>query len=289
MLMFILDVARTAQKSLVYEASIFPKPGLVTPLDSGSHDDMDYKSFVDSALALLPCFINCTSIGCETHALFPAEVLTHLREAGKQGEREMYRATGGINTHKGAIFLLGLLCAAAGRLHASGETPEPKRIAGVAASFVEGIVERELRLQEDRRLSECTGGELSYLLYGIDGARGEAERGFPTALSALEELKNLDFVPFSFRERLVHILLGIMAENADSNLIARGGMEALEDVRHRAEEALVAGGMWTPEGRQRVTEMETFLVEKHLSPGGSADILSCTLFLWMIGSVFSGS
>jgi triphosphoribosyl-dephospho-CoA synthase len=284
--MFIFDVARLAQKSLVYEASVYPKPGLVTPLDSGAHSDMDYRTFIDSAIALLPCYIDCASVGNEMHMLPPSDVLERLREAGRQGEKEMCRATRGINTHKGAIFLLGLLCAAAGRLRASGEALEATRVAETASSFVKGIVARELHSigRASRGLAECTAGELAYLLHRIDGARGEAERGFPTALAALEELKNTEFVPFSFRERLAHVLIGIMADNADSNLISRGGIEALEEVRRAAREALVAGGMWTPEGRERIAEMEKSLVVKNLSPGGCADILSCALFLRLLES-----
>lgn len=286
--MFVFDIARIAQKSLIYEASVYPKPGLVTPLNNGSHDDMEYRTFIDSALALLPCYISCTSIGREMHALAPTDVLPYLREAGKQGEREMYGATNGVNTHKGAVFLLGLLCAAAGRLHASEVFPDSIRIAETAAAFVKGIVDRELRSFEEgesgRGLSECTAGEIAYILHKVDGARGEAERGYPTALSALNGLKNLESSPLSFRERLVQVLIGIMADNIDSNLISRGGLDALDEVRVAARDALAAGGMETPAGRDLISDMERFLVEKNLSPGGSADILSCALFLWMAPS-----
>ena len=112
----IFDIARLAVRSLLTEAAVYPKPGLVTPLDAGSHADMDFQSFLDSAMALLPCFLNCASIGMETLELGPEDVFGLLRVTGRQGEWEMLRATGGANTHKGAVFLLGLLCAAAGRL-----------------------------------------------------------------------------------------------------------------------------------------------------------------------------
>lgn len=287
--MFVFDVARVAQKSLIYEASAYPKPGLVTPLDNGSHDDMEYKTFIDSALALLPCYINCTSIGRETHALEPTDVFPYLREAGKQGEQEMYGTTNGVNTHKGAIFLLGLLCAAVGRLNAAGVFPDPTGITETAAAFVKGIVDRELRSFEDGQprlgLSECTAGEIAYILHKVDGARGEAERGYPTALSALERLRKLKSSSLSFRERLAHVLIGIMADNADSNLIARGGLDALDEVRLAARGALAEGGMETLTGRDLISGMEASLVEKNLSPGGSADILSCALFLWMVPSI----
>ncbi|MDR1731774.1 MAG: triphosphoribosyl-dephospho-CoA synthase [Synergistaceae bacterium] len=292
-MMFIFDVAQIAQKSLFYEAALYPKPGLVTPLDSGSHSDMDYKTFIDSGVALLPCFIACTSIGHDLSHWPPPDVLPRLKEAGKQGEKAMYHATGGINTHKGAIFLLGLLCAAVGRLQALQQTPNPVPVAETASLFVQGIVERELKTFEqgnaDRGLASCTAGELAYILHRIDGARGEAERGFPTALTALEELKTLEAqnvsergAPISLQMRQVHVLMGIMADNADSNLVSRGGIEAVGEVRSLAREVLAAGSVWTEEGRARIRDMEKALVAKRLSPGGCADLLSCALFLQMI-------
>ena len=279
--MFIFDIAQLAQKSLIYEASTYPKPGLVTPLSRGAHRDMDYRTFVDSAVALLPCYINCVSVGLELHALPPEEVLPRLREVGKLGESEMYGATNGVNTHKGAIFLIGLLCAAAGRLHSAEELLVPERVAETAASFVKGIVERELRTLR-HGLTDCTSGELAYILHRVDGARGEAQRGFPSALAALNDLKSFADSPLPFREQLAHVLIAIMADNADSNLIARGGVEAMEEVRERAKAVLAAGGMLTPKGREGIEEMEKILVEKNFSPGGSADILSCAVFLWLL-------
>lgn len=141
---FIFDAARNAQKSLLYEAAVYPKPGLVTPLGSGAHKDMNYKTFIDSALALLPCLISCASIGLETCSLPPADILPMLRAVGKQGEKEMYGATNGVNAHKGAIFLLGLLFAASARIFALRLSLDPKRVADVAAAFAAGIVRREL-------------------------------------------------------------------------------------------------------------------------------------------------
>lgn len=305
-------MARNAQKSLLYEAAVYPKPGLVTPLDNGSHKDMNHKTFIDSALSLLPCFISCASIGFETCSLPPADILPMLRAVGKQGEKEMYGATNGVNAHKGAIFLLGLLVAASARVFALRLTLAPKRIAEVAAAFVAGIVRRELTplLDEEtpaKGLSEHSAGELAYILHRIDGPRGEAERGFPTVLSALAEMKNMDYIPFSFnesaataqldaaqtigpesllfREKLAHILIYIMADNADSNLISRGGFDALTEVRNLSRDATAAGGMKTPAGRNKIADMEKTLVQKNLSPGGSADILSCALFLRMTESM----
>ena len=140
----VFNIARLAVRSLLTEAAVYPKPGLVTPLDNGSHADMNFQSYIDSSMALLPCFINCASIGLETLELGSEDIFGLLRVTGRQGEWEMLQATGGVNTHKDAIFLLGLLCAAAGRLTAQGRDLTPRALGLTASSFVRGIVEREL-------------------------------------------------------------------------------------------------------------------------------------------------
>lgn len=276
--LYVFNIARLAVGSLLKEAAVYPKPGLVTPLDNGSHADMDFQNFIDSAMALLPCFLNCASIGLETLELGAEDVLALLRVTGRQGEWEMLRATGGVNTHKGAIFLLGLLCAAAGRLAAQERESTPRALALTASSFVRGIVGRELA---DLTLERCrTAGERAFVLYGLEGVRGEAERGFPTALRAAGRMRELERNgTLSFRERAAHVLIHIVSENADCNLVARGGLDAMLNVQAEAKEILQAGGMLTPSGRAGIAEMERRLVSRNLSPGGSADILSAALFL----------
>lgn len=276
--LYVFNIARLAVGSLLKEAAVHPKPGLVTPLDNGSHADMDFQNFIDSAMALLPCFLNCASIGLETLELGAEDVLGLLRVTGRQGEWEMLRATGGVNTHKGAIFLLGLLCAAAGRLAALERESTPRALALTASSFVRGIVGRELA---DLTLERCrTAGERAFVLYGLEGVRGEAERGFPTALRAAGRMRELERNgTLSFRERAAHVLIHIVSENADCNLVARGGLDAMLNVQAEAKEILQAGGMLTPSGRAGIAEMERRLVSRNLSPGGSADILSAALFL----------
>ena len=124
----VLKIAQLAVRSLLAEAAVYPKPGLVTPLDNGSCTDRTFQHFIDSAVALLPCFLNCASIGMETLELGPEDVFALLRVTGRQGEQEMLQATGGVGTHRGAIFLFGLLCAAAGRLAAQERDRKSTRL-----------------------------------------------------------------------------------------------------------------------------------------------------------------
>ncbi|WP_043820706.1 triphosphoribosyl-dephospho-CoA synthase, partial [Rubrivivax gelatinosus] len=103
-------VAGWGHEALIREVELSPKPGLVDRFNNGAHDDMDLAMFRASAAAIEPWL----------GVFFPAEFLPRLRPQGQACERAMLRATGGVNTHKGSVFALGLLCAAAGRLAGRG-------------------------------------------------------------------------------------------------------------------------------------------------------------------------
>ena len=113
-------VAQQATRSLLYEVSITPKPGLVDRIDSGAHTDMDFFTYLDSSVALTEYF-RLAYLESRVHSHLPApELFSHLRELGLQAEQQMYEATGGVNTHKGSIFTLGLLCGGLGCLAGRG-------------------------------------------------------------------------------------------------------------------------------------------------------------------------
>lgn len=283
--LLVFNIARLAVASLLKEAAVHPKPGLVTPLDTGACGDLNFYAFIDSAMALLPCFINCASIGMETLELGPEDVFGLLRVTGRQGEWEGRRSTGGANIHRGAIFLLGLLGAGAGRLSAQQRERTPRALALAASSFVRGIVGRELAPLNPERCR--TPGERAFVRYGLEGVRGEAERGFPMTLRSAELLRELERQHgrvLSFRERAAHVLISIVSENGDCNLVQQGGRDAMLSVQAEAREVLQAGGMLTTSGRTRIAEMEKSLVERNLSPKGSANILSAALFLDVMSS-----
>ena len=277
------EISGLAVRALLLEASLAPKPGLVTPYSNGSHKDMHFNTFVDSALALAPCFENCAAVG-SAFALSPPEAaLPSLKEVGLEGERLMYRATGGVNTHKGAIYLLGFLCAAAGRvarhLSFSGlplSRSTPKELTQVAASFVRGVVERELVPLSSSK-SALTAGERAYIAHGLTGARGEVDGGYPLVLQALSFLRYLP--PLSLKNALTDTFFFIVSKNEDTNLYARGGIEGVRAAQALAGEALRWGGTRTPEGWEKIRLAERIFVEKNLSPGGSADILSSVAFV----------
>ena len=191
-------IAQCAQKALLYEVSVTPKPGLVDRADNGAHRDMDFFTFLDSAAVLTPYFEECAAAGleateCGGKEADHAALLAKLRGPGKEAEREMLRATGGVNTHKGAIFLLGLLTAAAGFclgwreegfsedmiLRTAGRIAEP----ALGDFAVPEPVERTAGTAESAGLRQ-------YRESGCTGVRGEAAAGFPSVKhAALPALK----------------------------------------------------------------------------------------------------
>ena len=98
------QIATFAVNALKLEVLTWPKPGLVSHVDSGSHHDMNATTLFASAEALRPYFAE----------LFEAAAtdapLHKLQSIGRFAEKSMLIATCGVNTHRGAVFTLGLLC-----------------------------------------------------------------------------------------------------------------------------------------------------------------------------------
>ncbi len=262
-----VPMAALCRWALIAEAELTPKPGLVDRRGSGSHRDLSLPVMRRSAMAIEPYFVNmaAVSIGCE-----PSQSLREdLACIGRAAEGAMFRATNGSNSHKGAIWLLGLLVSAAAMRQADA------RAAGIAA------MARDIALFEDRAAPRVvTHGDLVAARYGGDGARGEARRGFPHAVEvglpalrarraagACEDVARLD------------ALLEIMSRLEDTCLLYRGGEGALTAARTGAAATLRAGGAGTASGKRLLLRLDQQLLELNVSPGGSADLLAATLFL----------
>lgn len=261
-------IADAALKALLYEAATTPKPGLVDALDSGAHDDMNLYTFLDSAVSLRGYFSECAELGGA--AADPRELFPRLKEAGIRAEERMLRATGGVNTHKGAIFSLGLLCGAAGMYR---ETAEILRAAGeMAGDSLEAL--SGMTLKEAK-----TEGERQFALYGRkSGVRGEAAEGFPSvrkyALPAFRERMENGKDP---RAACLYTLVLLMTSVRDSNVLKRGGEEGILWMHERAKRVLKEGC-----GTEELTEMNREMIRRNLSPGGCADLLAVTCFLYFL-------
>lgn len=266
-----------AQKALILEVCCTPKPGLVDRNNSGSHRDMDIFTFFSSITALGDYFRECAQIGIDTASLSAKEAFQKLREAGIRAEKAMFAATQGVNTHKGAIFTLGLLCGSAGRL----DTQDPTLLCREAAAMTEGIVARELGgISEE---TSTTAGQQHYLRYGITGVRGEAEQGFPTVINIGLPVLNQGLVQgFGLNDSGCAALLAILAHSEDTNLITRGGWETQQRIQKQLQSLLQADPYPT---RETLSRLDEEFIQKNLSPGGSADLLAACYFLQQLEQI----
>ena len=281
------EIGELAHRALIREANVTPKPGLVDRENSGAHRDMDLKLFHASADALRPWFEDCARIGLAMRDAAPEQVFARLRKRGIEAENAMFAATNGVNTHKGALFSLGILCCAAAM---EGEGAGVPAILDRAAALARPALGDLTALHPgDAR----TGGEVQYLDSGRTGVRGEAAAGFPHArdcgLPALREgLRRGKAGGLQgdalFNHACLHALLALMARVEDSNILRRSGPEALRSVQARARALLMQDF-----DLDDLRRMNDDFVRENLSPGGSADLLAITIFLYDIQNTNGGN
>lgn len=265
-------VDRAALAALREELATGPKPGLVSPGDAGAHADMDAGTFGASLRALRGFF------GAAAEAGLAGAPFEALRALGVEAEARMLGATGGVNTHRGAIFSLGVLSAAAGRLAAGGRSFAGSALADtVRAAYGDAV----------RRLAPAPGshGAAAARAHGVPGAREEAALGFPhvfeVGLPALEASLRRGAAR---NEARIQCLFALVARLPDTNLVHRGGPEGLAFARGAARAFLLAGGVHRRGWRGHALAIHRALVRRHLSPGGSADLLAATLLVHRLRS-----
>ncbi|WP_125140442.1 triphosphoribosyl-dephospho-CoA synthase [Clostridium transplantifaecale] len=298
-----------AGRSLTDEVEATPKPGLVDLKDSGAHKDMDYRTFKLSIEAILPFIREMAEIGIHHGAMEEEtgpqsknepdtenaeQLFAAIRPAGVRAEKAMFSATGGVNTHKGIIFSMGILAAATGRfwgrrLLCPGAKAE--ELLSYCSLMCHRPMERDFSAVVPGK--DNTHGELLYLKYGCRGIRGEAADGFPAvryvglpALREYFEYAKLSGVHPGRNQLSLHILLHLMANVDDTNVLFRTNYESLEYVKQCALSVLSLGGSKTDKGMEALTRLNKDFTVKNISPGGCADLLSMTLFLWRIESLF---
>jgi triphosphoribosyl-dephospho-CoA synthase len=258
------DLAVTA---LIAEATLTPKPALVDSRGPGAHTDLNLALMLRSAHALHSTFV---ALACAASGQLPDQVLRErLAAIGREGEQIMLAATGGINTHRGAIWALGLLIAGAALT------------ASEASAHVVAACAGEIARYPDRYApSVSSHGACMEERYGVQGARGEAQQGFPHVINVgLPALRGARMRGVPETLARLDALLAIMAHLDDTCLLYRGGYTARNAARYGAQAVLAAGGTSTPEGRAALLRLDKALLALNASPGGSADLLAATLFL----------
>lgn len=272
-----------AIKSMLYEVVVAPKPGLVDRFNSGAHGDMDIFTFLDSSLSLNAYFYDCVRLGYEFDGNDYTNVLNNLRPIGINAEESMFKATNGVNTHKGLVFSLGIISAAAGAIYRKSNSIyiDALEISNLVKEISKGLTKELLDVETK---SNLTYGETLYKKYGVKGIRGEVESGFSTVLKySLPEIKHLMLEnEYHINDILVQVLLVLMADTEDSNILGRHDMDTLKYVQENSQYALEIGGYLTEKGKVYVKEMDKSFIENNISPGGSADLLAITIMLYMI-------
>ena len=272
-------IGACAVEAMLYEVSATPKPGLVDRANNGAHHDMDFFTFMSSAAALRGSFDAFARIGVQHQAGPLHEMLPALQQAGRTAEQQMFALTQGVNTHKGMIFSLGMLAGAAGRLAAQGETLTAEKLCRSVAALCTGIT--AAAYAGIREQGQLTKGEAMYLKYGVTGVRGEVENGFPTVRRAgLPVCRELREKGLAINDVLVGTLIALIAENQDTNILGRHDLETLQAVQQAAKEVLALGSVGTEAGRRAICRMDEDFIERYISPGGSADLVAVTHFLY---------
>ena len=265
------NIAGLAAEAMTREVTLTPKPGLVDSLNNGAHCDMDIALFHASIAAVAPWFPLFYARGYATAGAPASRTLQAIRPTGLACEQAMFSATGGVNTHKGGIFSLGLLCAAAGRLAKSDKRLSQESLCFEIHTMCAGLVDGELKKGGRAR----TKGELIFHHHGLTGARGEAENGFATVRQyGLPQWNAALQRGLSEKEALLLMLLALMANNPDTNVVSRSGMRGLRYVQRYARRILKIRNLTGERLMRALAAMDRALIARNISPGGSADLLA---------------
>lgn len=269
---FSAHLGRLAIGSLHAELALYPKPGLVSLVDCGSHHDMTAATFLRSIFSLRHYFIDIAEAGMNNA---PFAVLKRL---GMEAEVRMLSATGGINTHRGAIFSLGLLCAAIGHCHARQATLSARAIRSAISTTWGGALAGHMHsMQADASLSH--GAQVA-MNHTVSGAREEAALAFPSIFDiALPSLERTLKAGRNTTCARIDSFFSLMAHISDTNVYHRGGIAGAATVRSLAQQFLALGGTAHPNWRSHALDCHHTFVRQGLSPGGAADLLAATCFV----------
>ena len=264
------QIADAAVAALLAEAELTPKPGLVDRCGRGAHTDMDLPLLRRAVEALRPWFVAFVTAS-RRRGEPSGQLRRELAVLGRSAEADMLAATGGVNTHRGAIWALGLLTAA---VTLRVDTSDARSVAATAAAIAR---HPDYACPPEALPSHGTRVRAAF---GAHGARGQAGQGFPHVVEVgLPTLQAARLTGVSEETTRLTALLAIMATLDDTCVLYRGGRAGLRTVQGGAARVLRAGGPGTPRGRRLLDALDQQLAGARLSPGGCADLLAATLFL----------
>lgn len=265
-------LANLAVNALIKEASLTPKPGLVDQVSNGAHDDMDYDLLIRSAESLRQTFYDIAHYSYQ-HPI-NQELRENIAKIGRMGEQSMLKTTDNINTHKGAIWTLGLMIS----IVASNNKPMDARSiltqCGLLASFADRFY----------HTIHPTKGMNMQKKYGIKGALDEAQQGFPSISASLIFFQNQNDTSDN-HVIWINQLLYLMSIVDDTCILSRSDLIQLKTIQSFAKEILAKNGYGTQEGQKLYQDLCQYCLDHQLSPGGSADLLAGMIFLQELGAI----
>jgi holo-ACP synthase / triphosphoribosyl-dephospho-CoA synthase len=285
------QLAALALKAILYEISASPKPGLVGRFEQGAHRDMDYFTFLASTSVLAGYFEELALSGYAFQGDDLRDALPVIRSIGLRMEAAMFATTNGVNTQKGLIFLIGLTLFSAALSIAADGMFTAAHCRETIAAICAGLVQNELAGETG---TEETHGKTCFRRYGPEagGVRIEAEGGLPSVFErGLPELKS-SLAGFGktasapqLNKALIRTLLRLMTVTNDTNVLYRKDIETLIAIQRMAQEVLDAKDQETEAKRYEL--LLNYCERKYVSPGGSADLLAVTVFLYFAEQSFA--
>ena len=239
--------------------------------------DMGHTAPLSAAAPVQPAAATIVQTQETVHT---AAVRKRLRTVGIALEKAMFAETHGVNTHKGAIFIFAYLLGAAGLLSGATQLDGIRSVMELTETLcaqvrvlAAGLCSEDMAGVSAKRT--LTHGEQVFLQYGCTGIRGEAEAGLPLVQRNVAYLAGLTHL--TQRDAYLYTLLHIIAENKDTNVLFRAGSAALRDLQTRCI-SIVKSGVTGAALCAAVESLDAYCIERHISPGGSADIFAAVLF-----------
>ncbi len=266
------ELARIAVRALYFEVKSYPKPGLVSFIDSGAHEDMSGETFCRSLFSLRHYFYHLVIQGLSDTHFFP------LKKIALQAEEKMLLATKGINTHRGALFALGLFCVSSARLLKKAMIFSPE----VLQQQIKNDWQIYLKNHQGNIKSNGNHVLKVFAEKRIISAKEMAILGYPIVFERLST-----FIQFFEEHQCLHhsclfVYLHLLINIDDTNILYRKGWEVLQQSREKAQAIL-----WVScfnERQKQAIQLHKEFSEQGISPGGVGDLISVFIFL---GQLFS--
>lgn len=280
------QIFKNAVRALLYEAVINPKPGLVDPVTHGSHPDMDIFTFIDSSMSLEHYFERCVELAQQSKQKCESldRLFLRIREEGIFAEKQMFKATAGINTHKGVIFALGIMVTAVAYQNKKDVNIIDLQLLKLSIKEMMVHILDDFKQLKSKNRADLTAGEKQYLNYGLTGIRGEAANGF--AIVTDQALPFMQKTQGSREQRILDTLMYIAGNIQDSTLIKRAKtIDVVDEIKQDVKKYFALGGSKNSTGIEYLKRLDAKYAEKHYSLGGTADILILTIYLGLLNRI----